>query len=130
DVGALDFDAETLSYTVTVDADVEAVEVSAAAAVARSELRIHGMGGLDPAGARAAILLEGDRMVIPIEVTAENGFQNIYTITVVRTAEDPDDEDGDDGDGRGSRRNRGSGPSAVAVAAGTVQQTIMSSTGG
>ena len=76
-----DFDKDETSYSITVPSDVDSITVNAEAEDDNATVEIEGADNLQP----------GENTVT-VKVTAENGDEKVYTITVTKEEEPEDDE--------------------------------------
>ena len=85
--GTLNFDADTLNYTVTVANDVTGVTVTPTADDNDATVTVNGTDVASGSASREISLTEGEDTVIQVVVTAEGGTPTgTYTITVSRAA--------------------------------------------
>ena len=78
------FSSEVMSYSATVDNDVNETAVEAVAVDANASLLLFGAGGTDQCGRRTVPLSVGLN-VITIMVTTQTGSVNTYSVVVFRT---------------------------------------------
>ena len=79
------FSSEVMSYSATVDFDVNETAVEAVAADANASLLLSGAGGASQGGQRTVPLSVVGLNVISITVTAQTGSVNTYFVVVFRT---------------------------------------------
>ena len=77
------FDKNTTSYTAEVEASVESITVTPVCEDAKASVKVNGKVTASGQASESIELKEGENQ-IPVVVTAENGTEKTYTITVTR----------------------------------------------
>ena len=85
--GTLNFDADTLNYTVIVANDVTGVTVTPTAAHNSATVTVNDADVASGSASDEIVLTEDEPIDIAVEVTAQDGTTKTYTITVSQAAE-------------------------------------------